>query len=461
MELEKPTPRWPQKSDEQRWDTAPNLAPRGHGVDGMDQGASTNGTSRERRIYVFATSQRAATPVGNNASERWVPVEGAAPSRPMPSNTTSGAGEQGERPNASLAGRPPSGPVGCISQPVGEKDDLTETPPELRRPVARVPPLQRSQIRTEFGVGVYPRGPQNMTNTGTSTTKLIRVVKKGRDPIARSPATRDLGKRVDDRDRKAREERTTTRRRTPARGVGSQSRRAAPDSGRSLVEKRGVDEKGGEPQREAWEAVDAGDAVAAPGRMDDRVRKYWEASKERRRAILEARAARLAQLDARASSPEGLPTNGSGTGAGRSPARPTSLSAADVSRTLAAQEPVWTWVPGDEPEWIKDMGQKFGRWVEGADSDGSSPFYESLPEIALVNMAKWTKEVPAVDAIFMPLDALVDSLQSASIRAVEFGRAVRSGRFLRGNPAPEGARSRVKLNTGKQREWLLTFTQLP
>ena len=107
---------------------------------------------------------------------------------------------------------------------------------------------------------------------------------------------------------------------------------------------------------------------------------------------------------------------------------------------MVAQEPVWTWVPGDEPEWIKDMGQNFGRWVEGADSDGSSPFYESLPEIALVNIAKWTKEVPAVDAIFVPLDALVDSLQSASIRAVEFGRAVRSGRFLRGNPAPEGVK---------------------
>ena len=445
MELEKPTPRWPQKSDEQRFDTAQNFAPRGHSVDGMDQGASTNSTSRERRIYVFATSQRAATPVGNSASEGWVPVEGAARSRSMPSNATRGAGEQGERSNSSLAGRPPSSPVGGISQPVGETDDLTETPPELRRPVARVPPPQRSQSRTELGVGVYARGPQNTTNTGTSTTKLIRVVKKGRDPRARSPATRDLGKRVDDRDRKARDERTTTRRRTPARGAGSQSRRAAPDSGRSLVEKRGVDEKGGKPQREAWEreaweAVDAGDAVAAPGRMDDRVRKYWEASKERRRAILEARAARLAQLDARTSSPAGLPTNGSGTGAGPSPSRPTSLSAADRSRTLVAQEPVWTWVPGDEPEWIKDMGQNFGRWVEGADSDGSSPFYESLPEIALVNIAKWTKEVPAVDAIFVPLDALVDSLQSASIRAVEFGRAVRSGRFLRGNPAPEGVK---------------------
>ena len=67
--------------------------------------------------------------------------------------------------------------------------------------------------------------------------------------------------------------------------------------------------------------------------------------------------------------------------------------------------------------------------------------YESVIEKRLVSAAKWTKKVPVVNAVFAPVDALLDFVAASSAWVVGLGRDVRSGRLLRGDMAAKRARA--------------------
>mmetsp|Transcript_42150 Transcript_42150/g.132764 ORF Transcript_42150/g.132764 Transcript_42150/m.132764 type:complete len:747 (-) Transcript_42150:855-3095(-) len=70
------------------------------------------------------------------------------------------------------------------------------------------------------------------------------------------------------------------------------------------------------------------------------------------------------------------------------------------------------------------LSARKARWAElnrrMNSSDSSSvpysddlKYYESVPEAVLVRFAKWTKTVPAVDALFRPIDALLDVIENS------------------------------------------------
>ena len=103
---------------------------------------------------------------------------------------------------------------------------------------------------------------------------------------------------------------------------------------------------------------------------DERLRKFREASKRRRSAILMARERRWRELEA----------------------RPSSNASA---RAYASTEPVWTW-GGEEPTWLSQFVPKPppAEAANNSTQGSGSAFYESVPEVMLVKMAKWTKAVP-------------------------------------------------------------------
>jgi len=65
-------------------------------------------------------------------------------------------------------------------------------------------------------------------------------------------------------------------------------------------------------------------------------------------------------------------------------------------------------------------------------SDICIDFHSLAPPSARFLHTQWTKKVAVVNLLFFPLDVLFDKMQETSRKLVGFGRAVRSGKAMRG-----------------------------
>jgi len=198
------------------------------------------------------------------------------------------------------------------------------------------------------------------------------------------------------------------------------ARGAMPSSGAGGAETPAdgdVDAKGGEQVESSWIQQNAksptsetqGEETGADVRMvDKRVRKFWEATRARQRAIAQARAARWRELEAR-------------------------LKAQEQGKEV--QEPAGTETPEDQRGNATDDFWGL-RDTLGHSQRGTGPYAESLAESAMVQVARWTKQVSMVDALFRPIDRALDLIDALS-------RRTRAAPELPPPAEPSGARSKA------------------
>ena len=286
MELDNPTPRRPRKPDRPRWDTTLSFSASGRGD---AEGPAVNATYRERRKYIFATSEDGQKRDGT-ARGSWVQRESAAWAKSDRESRSRDSWEGAPLNGSSAIQAPEANAAGTTNSPhSGAVDDHrspADGPPELKRPVSRAPRDWPSRADIGGGTETEVRGSRSGSN-GTQAGRM-----EG-----------EAGQQAPHKPREGRPEaRLRTTPRAPS-GSTADDNAASSDAGNAHTRgaayaPAGLREGLGDGDTNAGQNIyGGGDAV--PAKLDDRVRKFWEASKERRRVIQAARAARWMQLDAR------------------------------------------------------------------------------------------------------------------------------------------------------------------
>jgi len=356
-------------------DTALNLATPGRASsDGASHGLHrANETSTARRVYIFAPRDDSQAPVGSSGSSdnnpRVVKIEGTAPLKGGSSN--SGGSSTAFSSQASGA---------VTLQTEKEKGQATEDQriekiSKLRKPVLRPVDIENAQEPANRGVGAKraPRVKRSPVRKGISgigggggrggsASLSVGVIAGGISRIG--SAASSVAPLKDGR-------RSAGWQSTSPRNAGFSTN---PEQGRWISETQRGDE--------AWATGDAS-RREMPHTLDGRVRKFWEASNERRQAIMQARAERWKVLDAR-SARSSFDTSAV-IRASCSPSSPHSLSlrAPSASSDYAQKiplEPMFQW-GGEEPAWLR----KCVGWDTASKNESS---YESVPEQILVKMAQ-------------------------------------------------------------------------
>jgi len=335
--------------------------------------ASSDGASDEtstaRRIYIFAPRDDSQAPVGSSGSSgssdnnpRVVKIDGTAPLKGGSSNSGGSS-------------------TAFSSQESGENGQATEDQriaksSKLRKPVLRPVDIENAQEPANRGVGAkraprVKRPPVRKRTSGIgegggqggSASLSVGAIARGISRIG--SAASSVAPLKDGR-----------------RSAGWQSTSPC-NAGFSTNPEQGGSNSETQRGDEAWATGDAS-RREVPHTLDGRVRKFWEASNERRQAIMQARAERWKVLDAR-SARSSFDTSAvilascSPFSPHSPPLRAPSASS-DYAQRIPLEPPLFQW-GGEEPAWLR----KCVGWDTASKNESS---YESVPEQILVKMAQ-------------------------------------------------------------------------